>query len=87
MPKRVIDSPLYTIPEGARYLRTDIVLVRKAIKKGYLPVFNFGSDKLYRPEMDKFIVKYLGNNKGKKLQELLEEDDKPLKEGERRVKA
>ncbi|WP_302150420.1 hypothetical protein [Limosilactobacillus vaginalis] len=86
MTKRVVDSPLYTVPEGAKYLKTDIVLVRKAINKGYLKTFDFGSTKLYRPEMDRFIVKYMGDGKGKKLKELLEEDDKPLKEGERRVK-
>lgn len=85
MTKRVINSPLYTVPEGARYLKTDIVLVRKAIEKGYLPVFDFGSQKLYRPEMDRFIVKYMGDGKGRKLKELLEED-KPLEDGERRVK-
>lgn len=86
MSKRVIDSPLYSIAEGSRYLKTNINLVRKAIKQGYLPTFDFGSEKLYRPEMDKFIIKYMGDGKGKKLQRLLEQEDEPLEEGERRIR-
>lgn len=76
MPKREIDSPLYSITDGARYLHTDTNLVRKAIKLGYLPVFDFGSQKLYRPIMDKFILKYMGAGKGEKLQKLVEQGEK-----------
>ncbi len=56
--KREVVSPLFTVQEGARYLRTDINKVREAIKCGELPVFSFGSDKLYKPTLDAFIVKW-----------------------------
>lgn len=72
MSKREINSPLYSVVDAARYLHTDISLVRKAIKLGYLPVFDFGSAKVYRPEMDKFILKYMGAGKGEKLQKMIE---------------
>ena len=88
MSKREIDSPLYSVPDAARYLHTDIALVREAIKLGYLPVFDLGSTKVYRPEMDKFIIKYMGAGEGQKLQKLIEDGKKcgePVGPDERRL--
>ena len=89
MSSREIDSPLYSVPDAAKYLHTDIRLVRSAIKLGYLPVFDFGSVKIYRPEMDKFIVKYMGAGKGSKLKSLIDKGEKAQKtqldEGERQI--
>lgn len=83
--KKDIQSPLMSITDGARYLRTDVGLVRKAIKYGELPVFDFGSKKLYRPTLDKFIVKW--QNHGAELEAKIlakEAEAKPLKDGEER---
>lgn len=88
MSKREIDSPLYSVPDAAKYLHTDLNLVRKAIDLGYLPVFDFGSCKVYRPEMDKFIIKYMGSGHGKRLEELIRRGEKqqgPIDNGERRI--
>lgn len=88
MSKRLVNSPLYSITDGARYLHTDANLVREAIKLGYLPVFDFGSPKLYRPAMDEFIVKYMGMGNGKKLEHLVRSGkaaNEKLVDGERRI--
>ena len=80
-----VQSPLMSIADGARYLRTDVSLVRKAIKYGELPVFDFGSKKLYKPTLDKFIVKW--QNHGAELEAKIlakETADKPLEDGEER---
>lgn len=63
---RQVESPLFSVPEGAKYLRTDVNEVRKAIKYGELPVFDFGSPKLYKPTLDAFIVKW--QNRGDELE-------------------
>lgn len=88
MSKREIDSPLYSVPDAAKYLHTDQTLVRKAIDLGYLPVFDFGSRKVYRPEMDKFIIKYMGSGRGERLEELIKRGEKQQElsdDGERRI--
>ncbi len=83
MPKREVNSPMMSIADTAKYLKTDINLVKKAIDAGILPVFDLGSKKVYRPEVDKFIEKYMGLGKGQALQKQLETKD--LKPGERRL--
>lgn len=83
MSKREINSPMMSIQETAKYLKTDVNLVKKAIDAKVLPVFDLGSKKVYRPEADKFIEKYMGLGKGHALQEQLENGN--LKPDERRV--
>lgn len=56
--KKEVQSPLMSIADGARYLKADVTLVRKAISCGELPVFDFGSCKLYKPTLDAFIIKW-----------------------------
>lgn len=88
MSSREIDSPLYSVPDAAKYLHTDLNLVRKAIDLGYLPIFDFGSRKVYRPEMDKFIIKYMGSGRGERLEELIKRGEKQQElsdDGERRI--
>lgn len=84
--KKEVHSPLMSVPDGARYLRTDINLVRKAIASGELPVFDFGSQKLYKPTLDAFIVKW--QNRGDELKAKIGADedkkDAELEDGEER---
>lgn len=85
MSKRSIDSPVYSVPDAAKYIHTDLGLVRKAIKWGYIPTFDFGSTKVTKKVLDEFLDKYTGGGKGKKLQEEIEAKENPVNEGERRV--
>ncbi|OCX50169.1 hypothetical protein BFD03_01165 [Limosilactobacillus reuteri] len=84
--KPQVQSPLMSIADGARYLKTDVTLVRKAISCGELPVFDFGSRKLYKPTLDAFIIKWQnhGDELEAKIAAMEDQKSSSLKDGDER---
>lgn len=64
---RVIDSPMYSLSDGAKYMHLNSDTVRALVEMGELPAFELGAKKLSRPVMDKFIADNLGPDKGREL--------------------
>ena len=62
MSKRIIESPMYTVPEAAKYLKLNIYVTRDLIHYGFLHVINLGRTKISRQEMDRFIDKWTGKD-------------------------
>lgn len=64
---RVIDSPMYSLSDGAKYMHLNSDTVRALVEMGELPAFELGAKKLSRSVMDKFIADNLGPDKGREL--------------------
>lgn len=64
---RVIDSPMYSLSDGAKYMHLNSDTVRALVEMGELPAFELGAKKLSRQVMDKFIADNLGPDKGREL--------------------
>ena len=64
---RVIDSPMYSLSDGAKYMHLNSDTIRALVEMGELPAFELGAKKLSRSVMDKFIADNLGPDKGREL--------------------
>lgn len=86
MSKRVINSPLYSRRDAAKYLNLDINVLNDLIKYGFIKVLRLGQIKVPRAQLDGFIEKWTD----KDIQGALDSKRKQghmhkLEDGEKRV--
>lgn len=62
MSKRQIDSPLYTVPDAAKYLQLNVETFRELLKYGFIKSLDLGCRKVPRTELDHFIDKWTGQD-------------------------
>lgn len=62
MLKRVVNSPLYSVPDAARYLNLVINLLRELIKYQLIQTLDLGQRKVPRQQWDAFIKEWTGKD-------------------------